>query len=117
MLSEDLKKEKLDLLEWLDGYEAWNSAFQIAAEHHVLHDEHHIFYYFIAEEKKWKAARSQSFSPKNCKSKSGLVIDASCAKVEFDSAHYHLKINQPEFEDIVRMLIEGSKNFIKRYYS
>ncbi len=117
MLSDELKKEKLDLLDWLDGYEAWNEAFKIAAEHHVHHDEQHIFYYFIPEDKKWKGVKSKSFSPKTCKSKTGLVIDASCSTVEFNSAHYHLKINQPEFEEIVRMLIEGSKNFIKRYYN
>lgn len=116
MQNEEFKKDKLELLEWLDGYEAWNEAFQTASANHVNHKGQHLFYYFIPAEKKWKAVKSKTFSPKTCKNKSGLAIDASCTTVEFDSVHYHLKSNQPEFENIVRMMIEGSKNFIKRFY-
>lgn len=116
MKNEEYRKEKLELLEWLDGYEAWNEAFQTASAHHVNKDGLHIFYYFIPAEKKWKAIKTKTFSPKTCKNKSGMVIDASCSTIEFNSEQYHLKISQPEFENIVRMMIEGSKNFIKRYY-
>jgi len=117
MENDNIRREKIELLEWLDGYEAWNEAFQTARDHHVTHDEQHTFYYFVPAEKKWKAVKSRSYTPKSCASYAGESIDASCYSVEFNSSHYHLKVSQPEFENIVTAIIEGSKNFIKRYYS
>lgn len=115
-----IKKEEIDVLEWLDKYEAWDEAFKILTEHNAEPALKKIDFYFNIEHKEWFTKDDNKNSlrliKKYSKNTKGENIIPLCYELEFVNNKVRFKSSEPEFDNLVESLMEGTKDFIKRYY-
>lgn len=115
MKSNDTKNKEIEILDWLDGYEAWNQALNILTEYNSPQKEGKVHFYFNFEERKWIPAISKHDFWKPQKNISGEIIECECYIFEFFEKERH-RTDDPEFDIIVNDLVEGTKDYIKRYF-
>ena len=115
-----IKKEEIDILEWLDEYEAWDAAFKILAEHNAEPTLKKIDFYFNIEHKEWftndNSKSSLKLIAKYGKNTKNEDIISLCYELEFANNEIRFKSEDPKFDNLVEALMEGTKEFIKQYY-
>ncbi len=114
-----IKKDEIEILKWLDEYEAWDEAYKILSEHNSEPYLKKVDFYFNLKNKEWFVGDNKEshklIKINSLNTKSEEIIPL-CYELEFVKNQSRLRSDEPEFDNLVEALVEGTKNYIKRYF-
>lgn len=113
-----IKKAEVNILEWLESYEAWNEAYKILCEHNSEPYLKPVEFFFDVDVKEWliKEELNKKRLKKISQNSKKEEIAPLCYVLEFVKNRPRPRNDEAEFDDLVEALIEGTKEYIKRFY-